>query len=384
MAFNFKPIAKPIDIRSKTSRISGITSALEAGQAALGAGVGVSSTLASRAGLQTDAQTGLLSPKPLEVIAPERVSPTSRLAGSFFSSAPTLSSEPTQAPQPTGSTDSLLEAIRTGITAKESGGDYTARSKTSSASGRYQYLRGTWGGYKGYANAADAPPNIQDEKFNQDMGNYLKKYNGNMEAAAIAWFQGPGVADKFAKGDKSVLSKTDANGKTTSSYATEVANIARKYLNKGPQALPVGNSPVGNKVVALATTQFGVKEGAKNANPYSREMANSSGQAWCQDFVNWNLKKSGVDFPPGALTSSTLNSYAAWSKAGKAIDPTQVQPGDLVYKTRKEGGHVAIVVSYDPKTGVVKTISGNSGKGSSEVAHSTSHISKYNIGAVRP
>lgn len=34
----------------------------------------------------------------------------------------------------------------------------------SGASGKYQFMPGTWNGYGGYANAAEAPENVQDEK----------------------------------------------------------------------------------------------------------------------------------------------------------------------------------------------------------------------------
>ena len=35
---------------------------------------------------------------------------------------------------------------------------------TSSASGKWQMIRGTWGGFGGYVNAADAPERVQDER----------------------------------------------------------------------------------------------------------------------------------------------------------------------------------------------------------------------------
>ncbi len=50
----------------------------------------------------------------------------------------------------------------------ESGGDYRAQNPVSTASGAYQVLNGTWGGYGGYSRAGDAPPDVQD-KFAREL-----------------------------------------------------------------------------------------------------------------------------------------------------------------------------------------------------------------------
>lgn len=50
---------------------------------------------------------------------------------------------------------------------RESGGSYSAQNPTSSASGAWQFLDSTWGGYGGYSRAADAPPAVQDERARQ-------------------------------------------------------------------------------------------------------------------------------------------------------------------------------------------------------------------------
>lgn len=49
----------------------------------------------------------------------------------------------------------------------ESGGNYAAQNKRSSASGAWQIIDGTWANYKGYPTAASAPPHIQDERAAQ-------------------------------------------------------------------------------------------------------------------------------------------------------------------------------------------------------------------------
>lgn len=75
--------------------------------------------------------------------------------------------EPQQAGGPSGGW-----AIPEHIVMCESGGDYTAenggsRWAGSTASGAYQIIDGTWGGYGGYDHAADAPPSVQDERAAQ-------------------------------------------------------------------------------------------------------------------------------------------------------------------------------------------------------------------------
>lgn len=49
----------------------------------------------------------------------------------------------------------------------ESKGNYKAQNPRSTASGKYQFIRGTWGNYGGYRDAKDAPPEVQDEKARQ-------------------------------------------------------------------------------------------------------------------------------------------------------------------------------------------------------------------------
>lgn len=47
---------------------------------------------------------------------------------------------------------------------RESGGNIVAQNPTSTASGKWQFLDSTWGGYQGYAKARHAPEHIQDQR----------------------------------------------------------------------------------------------------------------------------------------------------------------------------------------------------------------------------
>lgn len=60
-----------------------------------------------------------------------------------------------------------LTGIAACIGKYESGNNPTAQNPVSSASGYYQFTNGTWGNYKGYARAKDAPLSVQTERFYQ-------------------------------------------------------------------------------------------------------------------------------------------------------------------------------------------------------------------------
>jgi transcription elongation factor len=49
----------------------------------------------------------------------------------------------------------------------ESHGDIHAENPSSSASGKWQIVNGTWGNFMGYPTAASAPEWVQDERARQ-------------------------------------------------------------------------------------------------------------------------------------------------------------------------------------------------------------------------
>lgn len=109
-------------------------------------------------------------------------------------SVPATSTSPTRMPQTDNDT---VEQILATIKARESGGDYSAQSPSSSASGAYQYINDTWQRMTRkynigteYARAKDAPPEIQDEVARRNVQDILKQVNGDITKVPNVWYTG--------------------------------------------------------------------------------------------------------------------------------------------------------------------------------------------------
>jgi hypothetical protein len=83
-----------------------------------------------------------------------------------------------------------LGAILATIRQMESGGDYTAQARGSTASGAYQFIDSTWNGYGGYRRAADAPPPVQDAKAVEFATAILERHGGDVAAIPVTWYIG--------------------------------------------------------------------------------------------------------------------------------------------------------------------------------------------------
>ena len=87
------------------------------------------------------------------------------------------------------------EVVLLTIRMLESGGDYTAKASGSAASGAYQFLDSSWGGYGGFSRAADAPPEVQDAKAVELINTVLERYAGDIAAVPVVWYIGYVPAD---------------------------------------------------------------------------------------------------------------------------------------------------------------------------------------------
>lgn len=86
--------------------------------------------------------------------------------------------------------DAHLDAILATIRSLESGGDYTAQARGSTASGAYQFIDSTWAGYDGYPRAWQAPPHVQDAKAAEHVTDILERHHGDVAAVPVVWYLG--------------------------------------------------------------------------------------------------------------------------------------------------------------------------------------------------
>jgi hypothetical protein len=106
--------------------------------------------------------------------------------------------------------------------------------------------------------------------------------------------------------------------------------------------------------------------------------------AWCQQFVNAALRKSGATRVAGTGTFSTRADLKAYERAGLVDNRPDV--GDLAYKSRgpdPDKGHVGVVTAVRTVNGrtQVQTVEGNSGN---RVAQKWQDAAQWNLGFANP
>src|SRR5262245_32943279 len=80
-----------------------------------------------------------------------------------------------------------IEVVLATIRQVESGGNYLAQARGSSASGAYAFLDSSWDGYGGYTHARDAPPALQDVKATDLARTILDRPGGDVTPLTVAW-----------------------------------------------------------------------------------------------------------------------------------------------------------------------------------------------------
>ena len=139
--------------------------------------------------------------------------------------------------------EKILATIRT----QESGGNYGAQNPSSTASGAYQFIDGTWqaltakyGIGTSYPKAKLAPPEIQDAVAANYVQEILQQAGGDVSKVPLAWYTG------------------NIQGQSNAVSQSEVAAYQRKWLNtytggqysESSYDLQDGGSVIGNMASA--------------------------------------------------------------------------------------------------------------------------------------
>jgi hypothetical protein len=137
-----------------------------------------------------------------------------------------------------GSNKQVLETIKK----RESGGNYNAQAKGSSASGAYQFIDSTWRARAKaagvdttqYPRAVNAPPEIQDKVADAYISEILSKNNNDVSKVPLVWYTGN------AAGQMSSAALAANNGLTPQAYQ---ASWMKTYQQMGGNANVASAAP---------------------------------------------------------------------------------------------------------------------------------------------
>ncbi len=144
----------------------------------------------------------------------------------------------------------------------------------------------------------------------------------------------------------------------------QVLNAANAGLAPVASVAPAGGT-VGQKMVALAQKEIGVKEEPMGSNDgtrikeYRTATAGSGVGPWCAYFTSWLAKSAGAPVGEAGQGFGSVDALYAWAqRTGKAVQNgpgVKPNPGDLIVWDE----HIGMVESVDAD-GTVHTIEGNS------------------------
>ena len=158
-------------------------------------------------------------------------------------------------PPVTGTTAQILSTIR----ARESRGDYQAQSKTSTASGAYQFIDSTWRGVTRkfnigteYQRAVEAPPAVQDAVAAAYINDILRANNNRVEVVPLVWYTGN------AQGRMSDVALAANRGLTAETYqrdwmatfAAQGGSVAQAQVAQAPSSGPAMAQASTSRVIA--------------------------------------------------------------------------------------------------------------------------------------
>lgn len=295
------------------------------------------------------------------------------------------------------------------ITGIESSGDPNAVNDRTGAHGLFQIMPSNWSPWAqeaGLSPNAPRTPENQRRVARHKMQQYRDQF-GSWEAAAVAWFAGPGRAKRYTEGDASVLQLSDGSI-TVGEYLRRLNDPSR---HAGVANLPVGSTPVageqgpqqaprGQQVrdvwgAMLQSMSNQVRQGVGEeaalawVEPQPNELRDprvegdpeqpgdlgipsegqptARGSAPANEFLSVARRFLGTPYvwggtSPSGFDCSGLIQYAArqvgvdlprvsrdQARTGREVSLSEAQPGDLIAFPARglEVGHIGILVGQD-------------------------------------
>ena len=173
----------------------------------------------------------------------------------------------------------------------------------------------------------------------------------------------PPVAPAPPAAPAAPASSSTGGSPTSNEFASMLQGAMGPAAATGPAAVGAPGGSVGQKIVALAQGEIGVKESPPGSNnspriaEYRAATAGAPGPGpWCAYFTSWAAREAGAPVGPSGSGFGSVDALYAWAqKAGKALPGSSTpQPGDLIVWDE----HIGIVESVGG--GKIRTIEGNS------------------------
>jgi hypothetical protein len=120
------------------------------------------------------------------------------------------------------------------------GGEWTPKDPDDTPSGGFQYTQGTWGNYRGYKNAFEAPKEIQLEKVALDLKAALKEFKGDIRLVFMNHFLPLAAKGRW---DRNKIFNPKKNTETPNQYADKVLKLYENIL-KGGDFKDLGSMPL--------------------------------------------------------------------------------------------------------------------------------------------
>lgn len=250
----------------------------------------------------------------------------------------------------TGPNKPILDTIKE----RESGGNYQAHAKTSSASGAYQFTTGTWqtmtrkfGIGTEYPTAASAPPQIQDKVADAYVSDILKRAGGDVSKVPLEWFTGnlagkmsaqqqaanPGVtAESYQAAFMKALAKhggPTAAGATAAATTNQTTTPEVTPTNRPPDDVPSATAPRAESMIKEDSHgHHGPVSGAAHAEKVETSASLPSGDLVALGNALKGMKVQISEHPAFGGVSPTAHGKNSAHYDGNAIDINA--PGGIV------------------------------------------------------